>query len=88
MVVATIERSRPRMVRTVPSVDAAAGKDRFNMFMRMPAHAYHHVGQMIYLCRELSKTGSPEALIGRTGSLRFEAIQRSRDGGFGPCMLE
>ena len=43
------------------SVDAAAGKDRFTVLMRMSAHAYHHVGQMIYLCKELSKTGAPEA---------------------------
>jgi len=23
--------------------------------MRMAAHAYHHTGQIIYLCRELTK---------------------------------
>ena len=29
--------------------------DRFTMFFRCAAHAYHHVGQIIYLQRELLK---------------------------------
>jgi hypothetical protein len=29
--------------------------NRFNIFLRCAAHAYHHVGQIIYLCRELTK---------------------------------
>jgi uncharacterized damage-inducible protein DinB len=29
--------------------------ERFNMFLRCAGHAYHHVGQIIYLSRELSK---------------------------------
>jgi hypothetical protein len=33
-----------------------AGKDRFTVLTRMSAHAYHHVGQMIYLCKELTRT--------------------------------
>jgi len=28
-------------------------KTRFNAFLRCAGHAYHHVGQMIYLQREL-----------------------------------
>ena len=28
-------------------------KDRFGMLLNCAAHAYHHVGQMIYLQREL-----------------------------------
>jgi uncharacterized damage-inducible protein DinB len=30
-------------------------KDRFDMVLRCTAHAYHHVGQIIYLCKELTK---------------------------------
>jgi len=30
--------------------------DRFTVFLRMAAHAYHHVGQMIYLSKEVTKT--------------------------------
>jgi hypothetical protein len=31
--------------------------DRFTVFARMAAHAYHHVGQMIYLSKELTLPG-------------------------------
>jgi hypothetical protein len=30
-------------------------KNRFAVFMRCAAHAYHHVGQIIYLSKELTK---------------------------------
>lgn len=33
-------------------------RDRFTAFFRMAAHAYHHVGQMIYLSRELTRPRS------------------------------
>lgn len=33
-------------------------KDRFTVFFRMAAHAYHHVGQMIYLSKELTRPRS------------------------------
>ncbi len=33
-------------------------KDRFTAFFRMAAHAYHHVGQMIYLSKELTRPRS------------------------------
>ena len=29
--------------------------DRFTAFLRMAAHAYHHVGQIIYLAKEVTK---------------------------------
>jgi uncharacterized damage-inducible protein DinB len=62
MVVSTIRaQSAEDWSAPYSSVDAAAGKDRFTVVMRMSAHAYHHVGQMIYLCKELAKTGSSEA---------------------------
>jgi uncharacterized damage-inducible protein DinB len=31
-------------------------RDRFTVFFRMAAHAYHHVGQMIYLSKELTRS--------------------------------
>lgn len=30
-------------------------KERFNIFLRCAGHAYHHVGQIIYLAREVTK---------------------------------
>jgi uncharacterized damage-inducible protein DinB len=30
-------------------------KERFSIFLRCAGHAYHHVGQLIYLSRELSQ---------------------------------
>ena len=31
-------------------------KNRFQIFVRCAGHAYHHVGQIIYLSRELERT--------------------------------
>ncbi len=31
-------------------------KDRFSIFVRCAGHFYHHVGQMVYLTRELART--------------------------------
>ena len=33
-------------------------KDRFTLFLRCAGHAYHHVGQIVYLQRELLKRSS------------------------------
>jgi uncharacterized damage-inducible protein DinB len=33
--------------------------DRFTIFLRCAAHAYHHVGQIIYLCEELKQQEAP-----------------------------
>ena len=30
-------------------------EERFNIFLRCAGHAYHHVGQIVYLSRELTK---------------------------------
>ena len=35
---------------------------RFAAFMRMAAHAYHHTGQIIYLVKELEKSGAKSPL--------------------------
>ncbi len=34
-------------------------KDRLGMFVRCVAHLDHHAGQMIYLCRELTRPPAP-----------------------------
>lgn len=34
-------------------------KDRFTIFLRCAGHAYHHVGQIIYLSKELAKEAEP-----------------------------
>ena len=34
----------------------AEAADRFQIFVRCAGHAYHHVGQIIYLSRELART--------------------------------
>ncbi|MGH9744145.1 MAG: DUF1572 family protein, partial [Candidatus Acidiferrum sp.] len=33
--------------------------ERFMIFLRCAAHAYHHVGQIIYLSKELTKLAEP-----------------------------
>ena len=40
--------------RSVVLVREAA--DRFQIFVRCAGHAYHHVGQIVYLSRELART--------------------------------
>lgn len=37
-------------------------KDRFTAIFRCAAHAYHHVGQLIYLSKELTKPAARSAL--------------------------
>lgn len=32
-------------------------RERFHIFLRCAGHAYHHVGQLIYMARELSDAG-------------------------------
>jgi uncharacterized damage-inducible protein DinB len=57
MVVATIRRQsaadwgKPYTANLEP--EAA---DRFQIFVRCAGHAYHHVGQILYLTRELART--------------------------------
>jgi Protein of unknown function (DUF1572) len=38
---------------TYSAVGAADVTDRFGIFLRCAAHADHHTGQMIYLCKQL-----------------------------------
>lgn len=56
MVAATIRKQSPDDL-VAPYSDATQPDthDRFGVFMRMAAHAYHHTGQIIYLSKELTR---------------------------------
>jgi uncharacterized damage-inducible protein DinB len=46
--------------RPYQAVGADDSPDRLGIFLRCCAHADHHMGQMIYLCKELTRLGKPE----------------------------
>src|SRR5467141_1588308 len=57
MVVATIRKQKAEdwgKAYTAEREPEAA--DRFQIFVRWAGHAYHHVGQIVYLSRELART--------------------------------
>jgi len=57
MVVATIRKQKTEdwgKAYTAEREPEAA--DRFQIFVRCAGHAYHHVGQIVYLSRELART--------------------------------
>ena len=57
LVVAAIRKQRAEdwtKVYTAEREPEAA--DRFQIFVRCAGHAYHHVGQIVYLTRELART--------------------------------
>jgi hypothetical protein len=56
MVTSTIRAQSPQdWVAPYSAALEPAAHDRFTVIMRMAAHAYHHVGQIIYLAKELTK---------------------------------
>ena len=56
MVVETIRKQRPEgWVKEYSAEREPEAKERFNIFLRSAGHAYHHVGQIIYLANELKK---------------------------------
>ncbi len=56
MVVATIEdQSEEDWSSPYAAEREPESRDRFSIFLRCSAHLYHHVGQLIYLNRELLK---------------------------------
>ena len=56
MVIATIERqSEAEWTSTYSAEREPEAKNRFTIFLRCATHFYHHVGQINYLCRELTK---------------------------------
>jgi len=59
MVVSTIHAQSPQdWTAPYSAVLEPEAHDRFTVVMRMAAHAYHHVGQIIYLSKELTKPAS------------------------------
>ncbi len=56
MVVDTIRKQSPDDWLKEYSADLEPeAKERFNIFLRSAGHAYHHVGQIIFLANELKK---------------------------------
>ncbi len=59
MVASTIRAQSPQdWTAPYTAVLEPAAHDRFTVFMRMAAHAYHHVGQIIYLSKELTRSAT------------------------------
>lgn len=57
MVVATIRKQGPHdWGKAYTAEREPEAKDRFQIFVRCAGHAYHHIGQMVYLSRELART--------------------------------
>jgi len=56
MVIDTIEKQAPEdWLKRYSAVREPECKERFAIFLRCAGHAYHHVGQIVYLSRELTK---------------------------------
>lgn len=56
MVVATIRhQEREDWLKEYSAEREPEARERFNIFLRSAGHAYHHVGQIIYLANELKK---------------------------------
>ena len=57
MVAATIrQQSAEDFAKPYSAALEPEARDRFTVFLRMAAHAYHHVGQIIYLSKEVTKS--------------------------------
>jgi uncharacterized damage-inducible protein DinB len=57
MVVATVRKQNAEdWARAYTAEREPEAKNRFQIFVRCAGHAYHHVGQIIYLSRELART--------------------------------
>ena len=54
MAVATIARQRPEDWPLPYTAEGEDPCDRFTIVLRCAAHAYHHVGQLVYLCKQLA----------------------------------
>src|SRR5580658_9070766 len=56
MVAATIRKqSAEDFAKPYSAALEPEAHDRFTVFLRMAAHAYHHVGQIIYLSKEVTR---------------------------------
>jgi hypothetical protein len=57
MVVATIRKQTAEdWGKAYTAEREQEAKDRMQIFVRCAGHTYHHVGQMVYLTRELART--------------------------------
>ena len=57
MVVATIRKqSEEDWAKAYTAEREPEAQNRFQVFVRCAGHAYHHVGQIVYLSRELART--------------------------------
>jgi len=57
MVAATIRRqSAEELAMPYSDPTEEGSRTRFQLFTRLAAHAYHHVGQIIYLAQEVSRS--------------------------------
>jgi len=54
IVLATLAKQGPADWSAPYTADREEPCDRFTIFLRCAAHAYHHVGQMIYLCKQIA----------------------------------
>jgi uncharacterized damage-inducible protein DinB len=63
MVVATARAQGPDdWMKAYSAEREPEAKNRFAIFLRCAAHAYHHVGQIIYLSRELARQTEHRAI--------------------------
>jgi|SRR5882724_1875840 len=63
MVVATARAQGPDdWMKTYSAEREPEAKTRFAIFLRCAAHAYHHVGQIIYLSRELARQAAQRGI--------------------------
>jgi uncharacterized damage-inducible protein DinB len=62
LVVATIRKQSPEDWSADYTAEREPeAKDRLTAFLRCAGHAYHHVGQIIYLSKELARASEPHA---------------------------
>jgi uncharacterized damage-inducible protein DinB len=63
MVVATVGKQKPEDWMATYSADREPeAAERFMIFLRCAGHAYHHVGQIIFLTKELAKGAEPRSV--------------------------
>lgn len=62
MVVATIKKQQPEDWMAAYSAEREPeAQERFMIFLRCAGHAYHHVGQLIFLSKELKRKAEPQS---------------------------
>jgi uncharacterized damage-inducible protein DinB len=61
-VVATIKKQQPEDWMAAYSAEREPeAQERFMIFLRCAGHAYHHVGQLIFLSKELKRKAEPQS---------------------------